>query len=158
MITSLMPHATIVAALSAVDHPIWLVVAGFAAGLLGGMVGIGGGVLVVPALMFAAGIGERAAIATSLAAMVPMSMAATYRQHRYGNVRLADGLWLGVMGIVGAAVGATLADVLPEHALRIGFAVIMLLLAAHMVRSTRRAARLSERPTPGDVSGGSAGR
>ncbi len=97
-----------------IDHPALLVVAGFLAGVLGGIVGIGGGILAVPALMYAAGLGQREAIATSLAAMVPMSVAATVRQRSYGNVKLREGLTLGVLGIAGAAVGATLADLLPS--------------------------------------------
>lgn len=125
-------------ALATIDHPVLLVVAGFLAGVLGGIVGIGGGILAVPALVYAAGLGQRAAIATSLAAMVPMSIAATYRQHRYGNVRLTEGLTLGVLGIAGAAVGATLADLLPERLLRIGFGLLMLLIAAQLIRGTRR--------------------
>ncbi len=91
-----------------------LVVAGLAAGLLGGLVGVGGGVLMVPALVYAASLGQREAIATSLAAIVPMSIAATVRQHRYGNVDLRSGLMLGVLGIVGAIIGATLAELLPS--------------------------------------------
>lgn len=111
-----------------------LVIAGFAAGLLGGIVGVGGGVLMVPALVYAASLGQREAIATSLAAIVPMSIAATVRQHRYGNVRLKDGLTLGILGIVGAFLGASLAEVLPERALKIGFALLVLSIAARLVR------------------------
>lgn len=115
-----------------IDHPVWLVVAGLVAGILGGMLGIGGGILAVPALIYAAGLGERAAVATSLAAMVPMSIAAAARHHHYGNLRLREGLLLGVLGIAGAAVGATIAEVIPESALRISFGILMLAIAAHM--------------------------
>lgn len=111
-----------------------LVVAGLAAGLLGGLVGVGGGVLMVPALVYAASLGQREAIATSLAAIVPMSIAATVRQHRYGNVDLRSGLMLGVLGIVGAIIGATLAELLPERALKIGFALLVLSISARLFR------------------------
>lgn len=137
---------TVLAAVGAIDHPVLLVLAGFAAGILGGLIGVGGGVIAVPALIYAAGLGERAAIATSLAAMVPMSIAATARQYRYGNVRLREGLLLGVLGIAGAALGATLADLLPERALRIGFAILMLAIAANMIRGTRRDAAGDDAP------------
>lgn len=119
---------------TSVDHPVWLVLAGLVAGVLGGMVGIGGGILIVPALIYAAGLGERAAVATSLAAMVPMSVAAAARHHHYGNLRLREGLALGVLGIAGAAAGATIAEIIPESALRISFGVLMLAIAAHMAR------------------------
>lgn len=135
-----MAHVSPFLVAGAIDHPVLLVVAGFLAGVLGGIVGIGGGILAVPALVYAAGLGQRAAIATSLAAMVPMSIAATMRQRAYGNVRLAECLTLGVLGIAGAAVGATLADLLPERLLRIGFGVLMLLIAGQLIRGTRREA------------------
>lgn len=121
-----------------IDHPALLIVAGFFAGVLGGVVGIGGGILAVPALVYAAGLGQREAIATSLAAIVPMSIVGTYRQQRYGNVRLREGLLVGVLGIAGAAVGASLADVLPDRALRLGFGVLMLLIAAQLLQGVRR--------------------
>ena len=123
---------------TSIAHPTLLIVAGFLAGVLGGLVGIGGGILAVPALVYAAGLGQRAAIATSLAAIVPMSIAGTLRQRRYGNVRLAEGLTLGVLGVVGAIAGATLADVLPDRVLRIGFGLLMLFIAAQLLSSVRR--------------------
>lgn len=132
---------------AAVSDPVILALAGFIAGVLGGMVGIGGGILIVPVLLYTQdAISERGAIATSLAAMVPMSIAAAARHHHYGNLRLREGLALGVLGIAGAALGASLAEVLPETFLRVGFAVLMLLIAAQMLRGvwrTRTAARPS---------------
>ncbi|MBO9532646.1 MAG: sulfite exporter TauE/SafE family protein [Solirubrobacteraceae bacterium] len=126
---------------TAIDHSTLLIVAGFLAGVLGGLVGIGGGILAVPALVYAAGLGQREAIATSLAAIVPMSIAGTYRQHRYGNVNVREGLGLGMLGILGAFVGATLADVLPDRVLRIGFGLLMLVIAAQLVQGVRRGRR-----------------
>lgn len=123
---------------TAIDHPTLLIVAGFLAGVLGGLVGIGGGILAVPALVYAAGLGQREAIATSLAAIVPMSIVGTMRQRRYGNVNVREGLSLGVLGIVGALVGATLADVLPDRVLRIGFGLLMLVIAAQLLSGVRR--------------------
>lgn len=128
-------------AVATVSDPVILALAGFVAGVLGGMVGIGGGILVVPVLLYTQDLTERGAIATSLAAMVPMSIAAAARHHHYGNLRLREGLALGVLGIAGAAVGATLAEVLPETALRVGFALIMLLIAVQMLRGVWRERR-----------------
>lgn len=139
------PGAAASADATTVADPLILAIVGFCAGVLGGMVGIGGGILIVPVLLNTQGFGEREAIATSLAAMVPMSMAAAARHHHYGNLRLKEGLSLGVLGIVGAAVGASVAEVVPETLLRVGFAILMLLIAAQMLRGVRRARAA---PTP----------
>ncbi len=131
---------------TAVEQPLLLALAGFAAGVLGGMVGIGGGILVVPVLLYTQDLVEREAIATSLAAMIPMSAAAAARHYHYGNLRLREGVTLGVLGIVGAAIGASLAEVAPEELLRLGFALLMLLIAAQMLRAVRRDRRAAAAP------------
>ena len=146
--SALQSWATAVPVLTTIAEPIWLLVAGFAAGVIGGMVGIGGGILVVPALIYAAGLGERTAVATSLAAMVPMSIVAAARLNHYGNLRLREGLTLGVLGVIGAAVGASLAEILPESALRIGFAILMILIAIQMLTKVYRARGIPEEPAP----------
>ena len=129
---------------TAIDHPTLLVLAGFLAGVLGGLVGIGGGILAVPALVYAAGLGQREAIATSLAAIVPMSIAGTMRQRRYGNVDVHEGLVLGALGIAGAVIGATLADVLPDRILRLGFGLLMLVIAAQLLQGVWRERRAAD--------------
>ncbi|MDQ8045387.1 MAG: sulfite exporter TauE/SafE family protein [Solirubrobacteraceae bacterium] len=125
-------HAAAPVLATAIAHPTLLVLAGFAAGVLGGMLGIGGGILAVPALVYAAGLGQREAVATSLAAMVPMSLVAAARHHHYGNLRVREGGLLGVLGIAGAAVGASIAEVIPESALRVSFALLMIVIAVHL--------------------------
>lgn len=136
----------VAAVVASVSDPLLLALAGFVAGVLGGMVGIGGGILVVPVLLYTQDLSERGAIATSLAAMVPMSIAAAARHHHYGNLRLREGLALGVLGIIGAAVGASLAEILPETFLRVGFAILMLLIAAQLLRGVWRDRRASAGP------------
>lgn len=121
----------------AIEHAWVLLLAGLAAGTIGAMVGIGGGTLLVPALIYAAGLGQRAAVATSLAAMIAMSIVAAWRQQRHGNLLLRAGITVGACGIAGAAVGATLAEVLPEQLLRIAFALLLTYLAVQMLRRVR---------------------
>jgi len=116
-------------------HTELLLVAGLGAGLLAGMLGVGGGILMMPALLYVAGLDQRHAVATSLAAMVPLSLAAAWRQHRYGNLDVRTGVSLGVLGTVGAAVGVSLTEVIPQRLLQIGFALLMLFVAAQMIRS-----------------------
>jgi uncharacterized membrane protein YfcA len=107
---------------------------GLAAGIVAGLLGVGGGVLFVPGLVIFLGLGQHEAEATSLLAIVPVALVGTYRQDRYGNVRRRDALLLGVLSLVGAAAGVALANALSGAFLRDAFAVLMLIVAAQLVR------------------------
>jgi uncharacterized protein len=111
---------------------------GLAAGVIAGLLGVGGGVLFVPGLVLLVGLDQHHAEATSLLAIVPVALVGTYRQDRYGNVRRADALTLGLLSIVGAASGVALANVLSGAALRDAFAALMVVVAAQLVHSTLR--------------------
>jgi uncharacterized membrane protein YfcA len=111
---------------------------GLAAGVIAGLLGVGGGVLFVPGLVLLVGLDQHHAEATSLLAIVPVALVGTYRQDRYGNVRRADALTLGLLSIVGAASGVALANVLSGAALRDAFAALMVVVAAQLVQSTFR--------------------
>ena len=111
---------------------------GLAAGVVAGMLGVGGGVLFVPGLVFFLGLGQHQAEATSLLAIVPVALVGTYRQDRYGNVRRRDAALLGVLSIVGAVAGVALANALSGAALRAAFAGLMVLVAAQLVRRALR--------------------
>jgi uncharacterized membrane protein YfcA len=111
---------------------------GAAAGLIAGLLGVGGGILFVPALVFIRGLSQVDAEATSLLAIVPVALVGTWRQRAYGNVRLKEGLLVGAVAIPGASLGVVIANVLPERALELGFAALLLAVAAQMiVRSLR---------------------
>jgi uncharacterized membrane protein YfcA len=107
---------------------------GFAGGVTGGLLGVGGGVLFVPALVFFLGLSQLAGEATSLLAIVPVAILGVWRQHGYGNVRLRDGLTIGILSVPGVLLGAVLANELPERALQIGFAGLQLFLAVGLAR------------------------
>lgn len=107
---------------------------GVAAGVLAGMLGIGGGALFVPGLVLIIGLGQVDAEATSLAAMVPVALVGAYRQHGYGNVRLREGAIVGAIAVPGAIVGVWLVNVLPEVVIRDLFAVLLVFTAYQLVR------------------------
>jgi uncharacterized protein len=109
---------------------------GLAAGVVAGLLGVGGGVLFVPGLVIFLGLGQHQAEATSLLAIVPVAIVGTYRQDRYGNVRRDDALLLGLLSVAGAAAGVALANALSGTVLRDGFACLMVLIAAQLVRRT----------------------
>jgi uncharacterized protein len=117
------------------------VVLGLAAGVLAGLFGVGGGVLFVPTLSLALGLDQLHAQATSLAAMLPLVAVGTWRQRRYGNVRLRPALVLGLAGVVGVVTGGFLAESLPEDVLERLFGVLLLGVAAQLAwRAFRGAA------------------
>ena len=111
-----------------------VVLAGLAAGLASGLLGIGGGVLFVPALVILFGESQLEAEATSLLAMTLVAAVGAWRQHGYGNVRLRDGLVVGALAPVGVAVGTVLANEVPERALELGFAAVQLYFAWALAR------------------------
>jgi uncharacterized membrane protein YfcA len=117
---------------------------GVAAGVLAGSFGVGGGILFVPTLV-ALGLTQLEAEATSLLAILPTALIGTWRQRRYGNVRLRAALVLGLSSIAGAVVGVQVATALPEDVLRRLFAVLLFGVAAQLAwRSLRPAPYPSE--------------
>lgn len=106
-------------------------VLGLVAGVLAGVMGVGGGILVVPALTLLFGLSQQAAQGTSLAVMLATAPSATFEHSRHGNV-----VWrLVPMLAIGAALGAPLsswpAQGLPHEWLVRGFATFLLLNAFH---------------------------
>jgi uncharacterized membrane protein YfcA len=102
------------------------------------MFGVGGGILFVPALVLIADLSQVEAIATSLAAMIPVVAVGTWRQRRYGNVDGRAALAIGLTSAVGIAAGTAIAESVPEGTLRKLFAVLLFLTAARLVWTALR--------------------
>jgi uncharacterized membrane protein YfcA len=111
---------------------------GFAAGVLSGMFGVGGGILFVPTFALVLGLTQLSAQATSLAAMIPVVLVGAWRQHRYGNVRWRQALVVGLASLVGVAGGIAVAASLSDDVLRNLFAALLLVIAAQLAWSARR--------------------
>ena len=107
-------------------------------GAVGGLLGVGGGVVFVPALVIVLGDSQIEGSATSLLAIVPVAIVGTWRQHRNGNVVLRDGIVLGLMSVPGVAVGVVVANAVPQRALQLGFAGLILFVAFQLVRRAFR--------------------
>ena len=112
---------------------------GFAGGVVGGMLGVGGGILFVPALAVFLGEPQIEAQATSLVAIVPVAIAGAWRQHRFGNVRLGDGIWIGVLSPLGVLVGVLISNAVSQRVLELSFAALVLVIAAQLVYRARLA-------------------
>ena len=113
-----------------------------AGGAVGGLLGVGGGILFVPALVVFLDHSQIAGEATSLLVILPMAVLGTWRQRRHGNVDVRAGLTIGLLSAPGVVAGVALANVLPERALELGFAALCIVVA---IRLARRAATTAER-------------
>lgn len=115
-----------------------LLAIGFCAGMLGGLVGIGGGVLFVPGLVFFLGLAQLEALSTSLLAIIFVATVGTWRQYRYGNVRVRDGLIVGILSPLGVLAGTVLANAVTERTLELSFAAVQLFFAWSLARRAMR--------------------
>jgi uncharacterized membrane protein YfcA len=110
---------------------------GVAAGAVAGLFGVGGGIIFVPTLTLVLGLSQLEAEATSLLAIIPVAVLGSWRQTRAGEVRWRDAAIMGVVSVGTAIAGALIADVAPERALRIGFAILLLATAVQLVLRAR---------------------
>ena len=124
-------------------NPWWVfVLLGIFAGVLSGMLGIGGGVILVPALVIALGFAQKSAQGMSLAIMVPMALVGAIRYKFSGDVDL-NLLVIGLIvagSIVGSLAGTEIAHRVPNHMLRKLFSVILVIVAVKMFMGSSKAA------------------
>jgi uncharacterized membrane protein YfcA len=111
-----------------------LILVGLLAGVIAGLLGVGGGIVFVPGLVIVLGLSQHVAEGTSLLAILPVVIVGAARQRRYGNVRSRDALLVGLLSIGGAAGGVALANALSGKVLQIAFAALMLLIAVQLLR------------------------
>jgi uncharacterized membrane protein YfcA len=107
---------------------------GFAGGVVAGLLGVGGGILFVPALVIFLDEPQIRAEATSLLAIVPVAAAGAWRQHRFGNVRVSDGLVIGLLSPLGVLIGVELSNAVSQRTLELCFAALLLFVAAQFFR------------------------
>jgi uncharacterized protein len=110
-----------------------------AGGLAGGLVGVGGGVLFVPALAIFLGLTQVEAESTSLLMIVIVALVGAYRQNAYGNFRLGDAVTIGVLSPLGVLIGVVIANEIPERTLELAFAAFALYIAYGLIRRSLRA-------------------
>jgi uncharacterized membrane protein YfcA len=111
------------------------------AGTLAGLLGVGGGIVLVPFLVLAVGLSQHEAEATSLLVILPTALAASVALRRRDVGDLPIALALGAVGAAGAVAGALLALALPGEALRVCFAVLLALVGLRLLRDARAEAR-----------------
>jgi len=107
---------------------------GVLTGTAAGLLGVGGGILMVPFLTLAVGLSQHAAQATSLLVVLPTAVVASLELRRRGIGDLGISLRFGAVGAAGAAGGALLALTLPAATLRVVFAIFLALIGLRLVR------------------------
>ncbi len=107
---------------------------GLAAGVLSGLIGIGGGVLIIPTLVFLLGFSQHMAEGTTLAAMVPpIGILAAYVYYQNGNVDIKAAGFIALGFVVGGLFGAKIAHQLGSDSLRKIFGVVLILMGIKML-------------------------
>ena len=119
---------------------VWLVLGfiatGLVAGTFSGLLGIGGGIIMVPTFILLFGFSAVVAKGTSLCVIVPTGTTGTLRNRKYGNINLRAGLFAGLGGVPMALFGAWVASRMSEVLSEILFGVLIVVVAANMFRKT----------------------
>lgn len=111
-----------------------LVLIGVVAGLLGGLLGIGGAVIIIPALVLLLGYSQYEAQGTTLLMLVmPVSSMAAWQYYKSGYVDVKAALILGLMFLVGSYLGAKLVAYVPVELLKKAFALILIVIAVKLL-------------------------
>jgi uncharacterized protein len=105
--------------------------------VLAGLLGVGGGILLVPFLVLAVGMTQHEAEATSLLVILPTALAASIALRRRDVGDLPVALAVGTVGALGAVVGVLLALALDADVLRLVFAALLALVGARLIRDAR---------------------
>ena len=108
---------------------------GAVAGVLSGLLGIGGGAIMIPAMTLLMGLSQHVAQGTSLLVIIPTAVSGSITHLRMGNIRLATAGWLSLGGVVGAVAGASLALASPDQVLRLLFGGYLILTGLQMMQS-----------------------
>ncbi len=113
-----------------------LILIGILTGFMAGMLGIGGAIIMIPALVFFMGLSQQTAQGTSLAVMLPpIGILAAYNYYKAGQVNLKFALILAAAFLVGSYFGSRLALEIPQHLLKKIFGILLLAVAAKMLLS-----------------------
>ena len=110
-----------------------LMAIGLIAGILSGLFGIGGGIIIIPALIYILGYSQHKATGTSLAVLLPpIGIAAFIEYYRHNNVDLKAALIIAAFAIIGGWIGAVYANRLSAPVLRLLFGVLIMVLGGYM--------------------------
>jgi uncharacterized membrane protein YfcA len=117
--------------------PEWIVflLIGLGGGVISGMFGVGGGIIIVPALVYWAGFTQHRATGTSLAVLLPpIGLLATLEYYRHGNVDFRAALVIAGAMVLGAWVGSFFANKISGPHLRLSFGVFICAMGVYLIQ------------------------
>ncbi len=118
------------------NEVIIILLTGLAAGFLSGSMGVGGGIIVVPSLIFIMGFSTQQAQGTSLALMtMPVMLVATLNYHKAGSVNLKVAVLMALTFVIGGYIGSKVSVHIPEKIMKKAFGVLMIIAAIKMIIS-----------------------
>jgi uncharacterized protein len=113
-----------------------LVIIGLMAGVFGGMFGVGGAIIMVPALVYFLGVDQHTAQGTSVAIMLPpIGLFAAYNYYKAGEVNIWYAVIIAVAFLIGGFFGSKIALALPENLMKKIFGILLILVALRMIFS-----------------------
>ncbi len=113
-------------------------VAGLLMGVVSSMLGVGGGVIVVPIMVTLFGFSQQLAQGTSLVVIVPLALLGAWRLTKSGFTQWGEGVRMGLAAAVGAVGGAAIALAIAGQVLQVGFAAVLVFAAIQLVRKALR--------------------
>jgi len=113
-----------------------LILVGIFVGMIAGFFGVGGGMILVPILMLI-GFNIKAAIGMSVIQMVFSSVYGSYINYKKGNLKINEGIWVGIGGIIGGVIGAHFTDILPKEILEYIFLALVLFALIRVATSKK---------------------
>lgn len=107
---------------------------GILAGVFGGFLGLGGGVIIIPALIYFFKFSQHQAQGTAIATLLPpIGLLAAFKYYKSGNVNIPIAIFIALGFFIGGYIGASLANKIPEEKLRFCFALLLLALSLHLL-------------------------
>ncbi len=115
---------------------LWYPLIGLLVGLIGTLIGGGGGFFFIPVLTLLFGVPANIAIATSLAATLPICIIGSVAHYRNGNIKVRTGLIFAAAGVLGALSGASITSLITPQQLKVSWGIYIIVIALQMIVST----------------------
>lgn len=129
-------------------------VMGLGVGVLSGMMGVGGGVVMVPAMVFFFSINQHLAQGISLLVIIPTAVVGVWTLHKKGLVDFRLAGYLAAGSILGSAAGANFAQVIPALELKKVFGIFLMIIGIRMLSAAWKTFRANQDTASGTNSGG----